>query len=83
MPKKPLDLQAKLKKADPEIRYYVAELERRNAKLQADKIERDNRIKALKQDQRAADLAEQLQRAKERTEPPKVVIQTFSPEAKK
>jgi hypothetical protein len=59
------ELQAKLKKADPIIREFVAELKARNAKrqhqivkLEADKIERDHRINALEKE-----------RKKEATEP--------------
>lgn len=51
------DLEAKLKKADPSVRAYVNELNERNVKLrranlrlEADKAERDNQIKALKQE---------------------------------
>jgi len=54
MTKKPSELKAKLKNAEPIVRAYVAELEARNAKrqrqivqLEADKVERDGRIKAL------------------------------------
>ena len=54
MEKETSDLKAKLKKADPIVRKYVVELEKRNEKLQAqmvkleaDKRERDYRIKAL------------------------------------
>ncbi|HKW37330.1 MAG TPA: hypothetical protein VJO54_05930 [Burkholderiales bacterium] len=54
--KNPSELQTKLKKADPIVRDYVRELKKRNAKLQsqivkleADKDERDGRIKALGQ----------------------------------
>jgi len=57
MPKEPSDLKAKLKKADPQVKDYISELERRNAKLQhqivkiqADNMERDNRIKALEKE---------------------------------
>jgi hypothetical protein len=51
------DLKKKLPKADPLIRQYIAELEKRNGKLQlqiirleADKLERDNRIRVLEED---------------------------------
>ena len=67
MAKRPDDLQTKLEKADPAIRAYVAELQKRNAKLQADKIERDGIIKALKKGDSASDLGERLRRAKQRT----------------
>ena len=50
-------LEAALKKADPVVRYYVSELEARNAKrqreivkLEADKVERDGKIEALKKE---------------------------------
>ena len=56
MAKEMSDLEAKLKKADPAVRAYVNELNERNVKLgranirlEADKTERDNQIKALKQ----------------------------------
>ena len=55
--KEPFDLHAKLKKADPIVRDYIAELTLRNAKLQhqmvkleADKVERDGKIEALKKE---------------------------------
>ena len=51
------ELQVKLKKADPIVRRYIAELEARNTKrqnqivvLEADKLERDARIKALEKE---------------------------------
>src|SRR5260370_42135042 len=57
MAKVPSDLNAKLKKADPIVRAYVAELGKRNAKrqrqivaLEADKVERDGRITALQKE---------------------------------
>ena len=57
MPKEASDLKAKLKKADPQVKDYISELGRRNAKLQhqivkmqADNMERDNRIKALEKE---------------------------------
>src|ERR1041384_415321 len=56
MAKEPSDLKTKLKKADPDIRRYVVQLEARNAKLhrsildmEAEKVDRNNRIKALEQ----------------------------------
>ena len=62
MAKEQSSLQAALKKADPIVRQYIAELEKRNAKRQAqivkletDKIERDHRIKALQQERRPYD----------------------------
>jgi hypothetical protein len=57
MAKDTSDPKAILKKADPRIRRYVAELDMRfvklqrvNIKLEADKTERDSQIKALKQE---------------------------------
>ncbi|SRR5258708_40243482 len=57
MAKEPSDLKAKLKKSDPIVRAYVAELGKRNAKrqrqivaLEADKVERDGRITALQKE---------------------------------
>ena len=57
MAKEMSDLEAKLKKTDPSVRAYVNELNERNvklrranARLEADKAERDNQIKALKQE---------------------------------
>jgi hypothetical protein len=54
---KPSGLKAKLQKADPVIRKYIAELEKRNAKrqdeivsLEADKVERDGKIEALRKE---------------------------------
>jgi hypothetical protein len=56
MAKELSDLQAKLKKADPIVQRFVAELEKRNSKLQlqmvkleADKVEAKNRVKALEE----------------------------------
>src|SRR5258708_36671691 len=57
MAKEPSDLKAKLKKSDPIVRAYVAELGKRNAKrqrqivaLEADKVEGDGRITALQKE---------------------------------
>lgn len=54
MAKELLSLKSKLQKADLDVRNYIQELEKRNTKLhlqmvklEADKKERDNRIKAL------------------------------------
>jgi hypothetical protein len=54
------ELQTKLKKADPIVRQYVAELEKRNAqrqreivKLELDKVEQDAKIKALQKEAKA------------------------------
>jgi len=70
----PPDLKSSLKKAQPIVRQYVSELEARNAKLQhkivkleADKIERDHRIKAFEKE---------LKKLKQPI--PKIDIQTFS-----
>jgi hypothetical protein len=83
MAKEATSLQAKLKKADPDVRYYIAQLQARNAKLhrgilkmEADKVDRDNRIKALEKQLKekkidipyelGGGLGERLKRARER-----------------
>ncbi len=87
-------LKAKLQKADPTVRDYVSELEARNAKLQhqivkleADKIERDGRIKALEKERKTSpsppDLGERLRRGRERADPPSLHIHTSVPEGAK
>lgn len=77
------DLKSSLKKAQPIVRQYVAELEARNAKLQhkivkleADKMERDHRIKAFEKELKELkkpppemnlpDLGEVLRRSRQR-----------------
>lgn len=67
-------LKTLLKNAHPMVRAYVRELERRNAKLEAqivkletEKLSLNNRIKALKKSNGQLDLAERLRRARQRT----------------
>lgn len=57
MAKESSSLKAKLKKADPQVKDHIAELERRNAKLQhqivkmqVDNTERENKITALEKE---------------------------------
>ena len=60
--KRPQEITAKLKTCDPELKFYVAELEKINlklhkqkAKLQAQNVTYQNEIKSLKQAQPKVD----------------------------